>query len=302
MADQASFANHSPFTDPVAWTSRLDEVPGDLVSIRDAARGLVYHFWAGDFAENGIAPERLAEIDTRYADAMFDRLFSLADLPLTSERPPAQRLVGCCRDYTVLFLSIARHHGIPARARVGFATYLIPGWNIDHEIVEAWDSEGERWRRIDVQLPEGYVNPDDGTELASLDVPADRFIDASRAWLAARSGKADPEKFLVSPDLEVPGTRGWPYIVHNLVDELAALNKREMLRWDSWGIAEGADQLTAERREALDRLAEAIVSPETSLEELASLYERPDYRVPKEFTSFSPAEAAPLRVKLRSGV
>jgi hypothetical protein len=75
IAGQASFAVQSPFTDPGAWTCRLEDVQADLVSIRDASRRLVYHFWAGDFEQNGIAPERIAEIDTRYAESMFDRLF-----------------------------------------------------------------------------------------------------------------------------------------------------------------------------------------------------------------------------------
>ena len=30
-------------------------------------------------------------------------------------RQPGQRLVGCCRDFTVLFVPMARHKGIPSR-------------------------------------------------------------------------------------------------------------------------------------------------------------------------------------------
>jgi hypothetical protein len=35
---------------------------------------------------NGIAPERISEIDIRYAAAMFARLGELADLPLSAAR------------------------------------------------------------------------------------------------------------------------------------------------------------------------------------------------------------------------
>src|SRR5256886_10114387 len=32
--------------------------------------------------------------------------------PLAEARPPERRLVGCCRDFTVLLCAMARHHGI----------------------------------------------------------------------------------------------------------------------------------------------------------------------------------------------
>ena len=99
------------------------------------------------WAENGIAPERISEVDTRYAAAMFARLGELADLPLSAARQPRQRLVGCCRDFTVLFVSMARHKGIPSRARVGFAGYLIDGLDGPSQLLFAsWP--GQRGNRV----------------------------------------------------------------------------------------------------------------------------------------------------------
>ena len=100
------WAVQSLVTEPDAAAAAIDQLPSDLGALRAASRQLVFHYWAdGDYAANGIAPERISEIDARYAAAMFARLGELADLPLSAARQPRQRLVGCCRDFTVLIPS-----------------------------------------------------------------------------------------------------------------------------------------------------------------------------------------------------
>jgi hypothetical protein len=66
--------------------------------------------------------------------------------------------------------------------------------------------------------------------------PPDRFLTAPHAWQLARSGAVDPERFAVDPDLEIPPTRGLGQLRRNLVRDLAALNKNEMLLWEDWGV------------------------------------------------------------------
>jgi transglutaminase-like putative cysteine protease len=63
---------------------------------------------------------------------MLERVFELDGRDLADVRPPVKRLIGCCRDFTVLYSAMARQHGIAARARVGFATYFVSGSNVDH--------------------------------------------------------------------------------------------------------------------------------------------------------------------------
>src|SRR5687768_11054798 len=89
------YTSHSTFSNPGPRAAMLDAVPNHLAAMREAVTPLVFHYGGdGDWAENGIAPERI---------------------------------VGCCRDFTLLFVSLARYHGIPARSRVGFATYFFRG-------------------------------------------------------------------------------------------------------------------------------------------------------------------------------
>jgi len=296
--DQSTYVSQSPVTDPGMLAGRLDVVPGDLEALQRAACRLVFHYRAGgDFAENGIAADRLGEVDTRYAAPMFERLFELHDTSLDEERAAHQRLVGCCRDFTVLFLALARQKGVPARARVGFATYFAPGWYIDHEIAEVWDAAEQRWRLVDPELRDGHIDPTDGATVNPLDVDPNRFLVGPHAWLACRAGHADPERFVVLPELDIPVLRSWPYLVHNLVHDLAALNKREMVLWDVWGIAE-SESLSDEQRALLDRVARTMTAPDVTMNDLQELYAREEFRVPPIVTSYSPATEEPRRVSL----
>lgn len=290
------YAQQSPFTDPGAESGRLAGLPPDLSVLRRVARGLVLHYRADDLAAYGIPESRLSEVDTRYAERMFGRLFELDGRPLSGERPPEKRLLGCCRDFTVLFVSMARHLGIPARARIGFATYFVPGLNLDHEVAEVWDAGEGRWRLVDAQLSDEHADETDGTTFDPLDVPRDRFLVAGAAWEACRKGRADPDKFLVDPDLDVEMTRGWPYLRHNLIHDLAALNKTEMVLWDYWGLMQR--EPSEEDLALLDRVARTTLSDDASPSEARTLYEHPGLRVPATVTSYSPTSETPLEVSL----
>ncbi|HEX6857326.1 MAG TPA: hypothetical protein VF204_18675 [Streptosporangiaceae bacterium] len=83
----AWYGTQSRVTDPGPFAGLLAAVPPDLAAMQATARRLVFHYRAGgDYAENGIDPGRIAEIDTRYADAMLARLAELAGQPLAAGR------------------------------------------------------------------------------------------------------------------------------------------------------------------------------------------------------------------------
>ena len=219
VSDHRFWAVQSLVTEPGPAAAAIDRLPSDLGALRAASQQLVFHYWAdGDWAENGVAAERISEIDTRYAAAMFARLGELADLPLSAARQPRQRLVGCCRDFTVLFVSMARHKGIPSRARVGFARYFFDGWLIDHEIAEVWDGPAGRWRLVEPEIDDGHTDPSDGASFDALDVPRDRFLAAPRLaasplWCGRpgtvryRPWPGDPRHPRLAPAPAQPGPR-----------------------------------------------------------------------------------------------
>ncbi len=296
----ASYAEQSSITDPGIHAHRLDAIPAEPGAVKNAANRLVFHYRAGgDWVENGIARERICEIDTRYADLMLDRLVELKDAPLATPRLPHERLVGCCRDFTVLFLAIARHKGIPARMRVGFATYFVPGWYIDHVVAEVWDETEARWRLVDAELVDGHVDRADDTVLDPLDLPQERFITGPLAWEACRRQEMDPERFVVAPEIDIPHTRGWPFLMHNLVHDLAALNMREMLLWEEWGLQLHEEPMMPDHLDLLDRVAAITKSSQSTPQELRELYDRDEFRVPVSVQSFTPAvPAIPFPVEL----
>ena len=230
------YVQQSTVTSPGHMAAWLPDPNADLRALRRLVSGLVTHYRADDLATVGVPDERVAEIDSRYAEVMLERLKDLDGRDLTEAREPLNRIVGCCRDFTVLYLTLLRNQNVPVRARVGFASYFVSGWYVDHEVAEVWDEGQQRWRLVDPELADTHVDPTDGESFDSFDVPRDRFVVAGEVWAACRSGRADPERFVVDPGLEIPETRGWLQIKHNLIQDLAALNRREMLLWDDWGL------------------------------------------------------------------
>lgn len=298
MDTLAYYADQSAVTDPGRMAHLFAGLPSDIPSLRAIASGMVVHYRADDNQALGIPDERMDEINTRYAERMLRRISELDDRPLTTERPRQSRLMGCCRDFTVLFLSLLRHHGIPARGRVGFATYFVPGWNVDHEVAEVWDATEWRWRLIDAELDDTHVDPTNDATFAALDLPRDRFLAAGSAWKACRSGEADPEKFLVDPSLEIPETRGWMQLRHNLVQDLAALNKAEMILWDTWGLLEN-ETISEPEGALLDHVAETTRVDEPAFAAVRQRYnDHADLRVPDVVTSFSPTGNEPVQVQI----
>lgn len=290
------YVSHSRFSDPGPHADWLDATPRAIAALREAASELVFHYWgAGDITEHGFPASRRAEITLRYATDMWARLRELDPAPPGCPRPPLSRIVGCCRDFTLLFVSMARHHGIPARARVGFASYLMPGWYLDHVVAEVRGADG--WHLIDPQLSPGFRDPVDDAELDLLDIPRDRFLTGPDAWTAARSGELDPARLVISPDLDVPFLRDLPYAWHNLVLDLAALNKREMLQWDIWGALDDSVSLTPATLTRADELAEFMT--EADVEQLQAAFEADDVRVPPVISTVTPPGQLPVEVVLR---
>jgi hypothetical protein len=296
---QSYWATQSAVTDPGPAGKAIDELPADLAALRQASSQLVFHYRAGGgFAENGVPAERVSEIDTRYADAMFGHVLERGEPTLARDRLPADRLVGCCRDATVFFLALARHKGIPARARVGFSTYFDPGWLIDHVVAELWDEREGRWRLVDPEMNAAWTPEVNGRRVDWLDLTPDQFVTGPRAWRAARAGTSDPERHVVHPDLGDSMTRGWPYIAHNAIHDLAALNKTEMLLWDAWGMQLSAvqDPVPAADAATLDEICAATADPDCEPGVLAGLGSRDGLRIPPVVTSFDVNGGPPRQV------
>ncbi|WP_437653292.1 transglutaminase-like domain-containing protein [Sorangium sp. So ce1182] len=270
------YARPAAMTSGGAHAPRFDELPRDVASLVRVVQGLLLHqHWAQTYGVE-LSDERRSESHLRPTDRMLDRLLAHSDHPLSVARPLDARLVGTCRNITVLLVALLRAKGVPARARCGFGGYFAPGDFVDHWVCEHWNAAESRWVLVDAQIDDvqgAALKPD----FDVLDVPRDRFLVAGDAWAKCRAGEADPSRF------GFLDMRGLWFIAGNVVRDLAALNLMEMLPWDDWGAIVGPDEPLRDDQLALfDRLAAVTRSPDAAFAELRSLYEGDErLRVPQ---------------------
>ena len=252
--------------------------------------GLVVHVhWAERYGLK-LSAQRRAEVQLRKTEPMLQRILELDARPLTELRPLEKRLAGNCRDFSTLLCSILRSQGVPARARCGFATYFWPEKYEDHWVCEYWRQEEGRWILVDAQI-DALQQQVLSIDFDTLDVPRDKFVVAGKAWYMCRQGEADPG------DFGIFDMRGLWFIRGNLVRDIAALNKMELLPWDSWGLADCRDEdLTPDDCQLLDKLAQATMADPTNDELIRKLYEDDRIRVPAVIKSYT--EAGPVEVVL----
>lgn len=256
-ADEAAYyRTQSAFSDPGVLAGYYGGLPSDPAELARIVRGLLIHRGEGGRFGFAIAEDRLRDdAETRYADAILALILARDDAPLTRRREPGDRFVGVCRDFALLHCSMLRHAGVPARVRIGFATYFGPGHD-DHVVTEYWDAE-RGWLLADPQLADPDLAAAYGVDFDPMDVPRDRFLVAGDAWRTVRSGRVDPRDF-GHPDPVRPLVGAW-FVAGSVRLDLAALNKVETLLWDVWGVgADSDDDFAEDTRAFFDPVAELI--------------------------------------------
>lgn len=247
------YLSQSRTSDPGRYRDLFDDLPTDLAGIAQVTEGLIYHYFAGQRLYGWTPPqERLPEINTRTMDRILALLLEKDNRPLPVMRAVEDRVVGCCRDFALLACAILRQQGKPARLRYGFAGYFMPGYWIDHVIVELWN--GQRWQRFEPRSARrGKL------EFDPLDLPPGAFVTGGCAWQMCRHEGADPDRFGLGP--QANRSRGWRFIRERLQLDVVALNKIELLCWDTFGDlseVEPADQTI------LDEMARCSLNPDSA--------------------------------------
>lgn len=285
------YATQSVWSDPGRYGRLFDNLPADVETLCRVVRNVVLHFRAGPHLGFDIPPDRLVEIDTRRCEFMLHRIVELGDASIDRQRRPDQRLIGCCRDASLLLCAMLRHKGTPARLRYGFAPYLNDdGSNGDHAVVEYWN--GERWLLAD---PERSLDVSfGGRSFSPLDIPVGAFLPAGLAWMMVRNGDAESWTFRATPHVF-----GLPLVRLAMLIDVAMQNKSETLLWDVWGIG-GLDHLSsADEVSFLDQIAAVSTRAdvESAYSSVAELFMDERVRLPETITSFSPVRG-PLVVEL----
>lgn len=270
------YARPGLMTDAGPYASQFDCLPTGIRDLTQAIQGLMVHiFWAERYGLQ-LTEERKAEATLRPVRNKIARLLELDPRPLDVPRPLDRKLVGNCRDFSVLLTSILRQRGVPARARCGFATYFGPAHYEDHWIVEYWKADDKRWVSVDAQLDE-FQRGKLGIEFDTCDMPAKHFVSGGKAWRMIRANKANPDDFGIFE------MHGQSFVRGNLVRDMLSLNKVEILPWDGWGLISKKDEeLTPDDWDLLDRIATLIVQGDRAVPDMHAVFENdPRVRVPE---------------------
>ncbi len=234
MPSLDEYANHSPYSDPGRRAELLDALPTDLRGLTDLVRNVLVHYRAAGITFTGA---RLDEIDSRWIARILDVDQSRHDMLLAAPRVESERVAGCCRDFSLLTVAALRQQGIPARCRIGFAGYFVPGFHFDHVVAEHWD--GARWVYTDAQLDPGAFpfDPADIPRLVGAAPPAPpTFESAARVWTRYRRGDLNLGAYGVDPGMPIGGGG---FLRNYVIFELAHRQRDELLLWDSWGAVGG---------------------------------------------------------------
>lgn len=260
------------YTQPGTMTSAgscapmLDTLSGGTAALTEIVQGqLIHEHLAAHAYGVTLSDEHRAETHTRSAEQMLRRLAADGGT-LTSALLASERMVGTCRNFTVLIVAMLRSQGIPARARCGFGAYFGPEQFVDHWVAEYWHAAEARWIRVDAQL-DAVQRELFNIDFDVLDVPHDRFVIAGDAWAQCCAGEAAPAAF------GMQHMSGLWFIAGNVVRDAAALNNMEMLPWDVWGAMPMPDeQMDDEQLAFFDRLAALTQAPDESFDELRAVY------------------------------
>ncbi len=277
---RAWFSTPGPLTDlgPHHFDLPLDgNARPKIADVVTAVQGLViYDAVSKPFYGVTLSAERAEDIQIRPVAELLDRAVKTDGRPLTEPRPPDRRVTGRCRTFTVLTVAILRAHGIPARARCGFGAAFRPGWFEDHWVAQYWSDAETRWVMVDAQLDAAWVKAL-GYTGDPLDVTADEFVTAGRAWMAWRSGATDPDRYGLSSINE----HGAFWIAGNLRLDITALAKIEMLPWDVWGAGWEPYHPIPDDLTLFDTMAGYANDADSTLDQIRDLADRhPGVRMP----------------------
>lgn len=281
MSDLNYFAQYGKMTDPGPYAHLYTDLSSDVPSLVKVVQGLIVHVFWGESYGLHLSEERKVEVQLRSMERRLSRMLELDPGPLTTPRSNEKKVVGNCRDFSLILASMLQSKGIPARPRCGFATYFDPSLYIDHWVCEYWNAAEQRWIFVDAQLDEVQQNILK-TTFNTLDVPRDQFLVGGAAWKMCRSGQANPDHFGIFD------MHGMDFVKGDFLRDVAALNKMELLPWDCWGIIlTEYETLPPDDLSMLDRLANLTTKDVPEFDTVRKIYESdPRLRVGDSIQSY----------------
>jgi hypothetical protein len=290
------YQQQSEIISPSKYSTLFRDLPTDISELCGIVQNLLLHqFWILDKGNYGITVSELKEagrdlnreINLRTVEEILDLAIQWDDRPLTRVRELETRVVGNCRDYSVLLVSMLRSHGVPARVRSGVARYFFPteGHLEDHFICEFWNHTEGRWQQADAQI--------DSVQRKALciamnmaDIPPDQFLNAGDAYAELKTGRVEPDK------IGIFEYKGESYVLGKLISDLACVNSVEVLPWEGWGISVAiyAHTLSKENHALLKEIADALrgltTDPGSYVRARGLFKTHPDLEMPTDYAPY----------------
>ena len=267
--DLGFYRQQTGISSPGRFDSLFDNLPTDIHELCRVVQNILIHqFWIMDQGNYGVTPDALkaagrdpnAEINLRSTEEILERVVQLSDCALESPRTADQKVVGNCRDFSLLLVAMLRHQGISARVRGGVAHYFYPaeGQLEDHLICELWVPAESRWRQADAQIDD-LQRQVLGFAMDPADLPPDQFLNAGEAYYELKEGRVAPEK------IGIFDWKGVRYVLGKLVQDLACVSGLEVLPWEGWGICDDINEMTLAQGDEtlLEEVADILVGIST---------------------------------------
>lgn len=255
------FASQSPMTDLGKYGEQFAAVPADVTAICGVVQGLFLK--QEERYKYPIVNERLLGTHARQASAVLDWVMKFKKGGnVVDIREIPDRFLASSSDYANLFVAICREKGIAARKRVGFCN----GTSCDY--AEYWD--GSAWKQID---PSGEIEGE--------------IVSAAAVWTACRAGEQCPCQFVADAQTK---QLGWDAVRNNLILDLAAMNKVELLNWDRFGwMQRPFDDFSKKALATMDTAAAALLKADEDFDAVLAVYENEEgLQVPAVVTCDSP--------------
>jgi len=261
------YSQQGQISNPGKYEIIFEYLPTTIPELVKIVQNITIHvFWLEKYGLE-ISPSRSDELQLRTIEKRLEQTLLLDSRSLTDHRLPEKKLLGNCRDFSVMLVSMLRQQAIPARARCGFGAYFLQDHFEDHWVTEYWNQVQDRWVLVDAQLDDlqcGVLE----INFDPLDVPRDQFIVAGKAWQMCRSGEQDPRQFGIFE------MNGLGFVRGNLVRDVASLNKMEMLPWDCWGIILNGQLDEVEDLKMLDTISTLSKNDVPAFNQLQKIYQQ----------------------------
>lgn len=262
------YKEHSYMTDIKEHQDFIGKLPKDVFELSKLIQNALLHNHVQHLYKV-TSNETLTkeELPLRSMNEMIQGFKHRGMLNLHDQRVPDERLLGICRDYSVMLTSLLREIGVAARARCGFASYLEQGKYVDHWVCEYFDESQSKWIKFDAQIDDLQKTMFESAIGKSIDfthVNDEEFIIAAKAWQMARNNEVDAELF------GILDWWGYDYLICNLILDINSLLKVPLEPWDMWEGYKSMpyNQLTKEDKLVLDEVAKIVI--ENDIDRLVS--------------------------------